>query len=208
MKMKSSKIAMELNKWRVIMDNNFLEAFDNANKLQEGPINALKTAVASHQVNKQNKANAEKQNANNVNDDVTNKNGYQQIIANLQKIANEQNQFDEKSIDKFIKDINNLKSLDDKSKKQINQMLNQQKAVLQQQKANQPQPEDAKVDNTQDVSNETATDAKNPQQQTEQKGNAANVPEGNRNAIKVKLQGIAKELNQSEDDVIAYIKTL
>ena len=199
---------MELNKWRVIMDNNFLEAFDNANKLQEGPINALKTAVASHQVNKQNKVNAEKQNANNVNDDVTNKNGYQQIIANLQKIANEQNQFDEKSIDKFIKDINNLKSLDDKSKKQINQMLNQQKAVLQQQKANQPQPEDAKVDNTQDASNETATDAKNPQQQTEQKGNAANVPEGNRNAIKVKLQGIAKELGQSEDDIIAYIKTL
>lgn len=68
--------------------------------------------------------------------------------------------------------------------------------------------EDAKVDNTQDVSNETATDAKSPQQKTEQKGNAANVPEGNRNAIKVKLQGIAKELNQSEDDVIAYIKTL
>lgn len=68
--------------------------------------------------------------------------------------------------------------------------------------------EDAKVNNTQDVSNETATDAKNPQQQTEQKGNAANVPEGNRNAIKVKLQGIAKELGQSEDDIIAYIKTL
>ena len=68
--------------------------------------------------------------------------------------------------------------------------------------------EDAKVDNTQDVSNETATDAKNPQQQPEQKGNAANVPEGNRNAIKVKLQGIAKELGQSEDDIIAYIKTL
>ena len=208
MKMKSSKIAMELNKWRVIMDNNFLEAFDNANKLQEGPINAFKTAVASHQVNKQNKANAEKQNANNVNDDLTNKNGYQQIIANLQKIANEQNQFDEKSIDKFIKDINSLKSLDDKSKRQINQMLNQQKTVLQQQKANQPQPEDAKTENPQDVSNETATDAKNPQQHPEQKGNAANVPEGNRNAIKVKLQGIAKELGQSEDDIIAYIKTL
>ena len=191
------------------MDNNFLEAFDNANKLQEGPINALKTAVASHQVNKQNKANAEMQNANNVNDDATNKNGYQQIIANLQKIANEQNQFDEKSIDKFIKDINNLKSLDDKSKKQINQMLNQQKAVLQQQKANQPQPEDAKAENPQDASKgETTTDAKSPQQQTEQKGNAANVPEGNRNAIKVKLQGIAKELGQSEDDIIAYIKTL
>ena len=61
---------------------------------------------------------------------------------------------------------------------------------------------------SEDVAKETATDTKNPQQQTEQKGNAANVPEGNRNAIKVKLQGIAKELNQSEDDVIAYIKTL
>lgn len=55
---------------------------------------------------------------------------------------------------------------------------------------------------------ETATDTNNPQQQTEQKGNAANVPEGNQNAIKVKLQGIAKELGQSEDDIIAYIKTL
>ena len=68
--------------------------------------------------------------------------------------------------------------------------------------------EDAKVDNPQDAAKETATDTNNPQQQTEQKGNAANVPEGNRNAIKVKLQGIAKELGQSEDDIIAYIKTL
>ena len=61
---------------------------------------------------------------------------------------------------------------------------------------------------SEDVAKETATGTNDPQQQTEQKGNAANVPEGNRNAIKVKLQGIAKELNQSEDDVIAYIKTL
>ena len=53
---------------------------------------------------------------------------------------------------------------------------------------------------------ETATTEKPAQ--PEQKGNAANVPEGNRNAIKVKLQGIAKELGQSEDDIIAYIKTL
>lgn len=71
------------------------------------------------------------------------------------------------------------------------------------------QSKDAKTENPQGaVNGETATDAKNPQQQTEQKGNAANVPEGNRNAIKVKLQGIAKELGQSEDDIIAYIKTL
>lgn len=196
---------MELNKWRVIMDNNFLEAFDNANKLQEGPINALKTAVASHQVNKQNKANAEKQNANNVNDDVTNKNGYQQIIANLQKIANEQNQFDEKSIDKFIKDINNLKSLDDKSKKQINQMLNQQKAVLQQQKANQPQPEDTKTENTQgDTSGETTIEKP---AQPEQKGNAANIQQGDIDTIDAYLDAASKKIGKSKDDIIAYLKT-
>lgn len=205
MKMKSSKIAMELNKWRVIMDNNFLEAFDNANKLQEGPINALKTAVASHQVNKQNKANTEKQNANNVNDDLTNKNGYQQIIANLQKIANEQNQFDEKSIDKFIKDINNLKSLDDKSKKQINQMLNQQKAVLQQQKANQPQPEDTKTENTQgDTSGETTIEKP---AQPEQKGNAANIQQGDIDTIDAYLDAASKKIGKSKDDIIAYLKT-
>lgn len=187
------------------MDNNFLEAFDNANKLQEGPINALKTAVASHQVNKQNKANAEKQNANNVNDDVTNKNGYQQIIANLQKIANEQNQFDEKSIDKFIKDINNLKSLDDKSKKQINQMLNQQKAVLQQQKANQPQPEDTKTENTQgDTSGETTIEKP---AQPEQKGNAANIQQGDIDTIDAYLDAASKKIGKSKDDIIAYLKT-
>ena len=50
---------MKLNLRRAAMENNFLEAFDNANKLQEGPINALNTAVANYQVYKQNKANAE-----------------------------------------------------------------------------------------------------------------------------------------------------
>ena len=194
------------------METNFLEAFDNANKLQEGPINAFKTAVANHQVNKQNKANAEKQNAANVNADVANKNGYQQIIADLQKIANEQVQFDKNSIDGFIKKINNLKSLDDKSKKQINQMLNQQKAALQQKEQpadNQQNNAEKPAENGSTNENDAAgTTTEQPQQQTEQKGNAANVPEGNRNAIKVKLQGIAKELGQSEDDIIAYIKTL
>lgn len=71
------------------------------------------------------------------------------------------------------------------------------------------QSKDAKTENPQVAANEeTATGTNDPQQKTEQKGNAANVPEGNRNAIKVKLQGIAKELGQSEDDIIAYIKTL
>lgn len=199
---------MELNKWRVIMDNNFLEAFDNANKLQEGPINALKTAVASHQVNKQNKANAEKQNANNVNDDVTNKNGYQQIIANLQKIANEQNQFDEKSIDKFIKDINNLKSLDDKSKKQINQMLNQQKAALQQKE----QPADNQQNNAEkpaencNAANGGAASTEQPAQ-PEQKGNAANIQQDDIDTVNAYLDAASKKIGKSKDDIIAYLKT-
>ena len=69
------------------------------------------------------------------------------------------------------------------------------------------QSKDAKAENPQDVTKDKTATTEKPAQ-TEQKGNAANVPEGNRNAIKVKLQGIAKELGQSEDDIIAYIKTL
>ena len=200
------------------MENNFLEAFENANALQENFVgDAINNVKSNIQVNKQNKANAEKQNAANVNADVSNENGYQQIIADLQKIANEQVQFDEKSIDGFIEKINNLKSLDDKSKKQINQMLNQQKAALQQKEQpvdNQQNNAEKPAENPQDENTAagTTTDGQAPTAeqpaQPEQKGNAANVPEGNRNAIKVKLQGIAKELGQSEDDIIAYIKTL
>ena len=91
-------------------------------------------------------------------------------------------------------------------------MLNQQKAALQQKE----QPADNQQNNAENPAENGSTNendaagttTEQPQQQTEQKGNAANVPEGNRNAIKVKLQGIAKELGQSEDDIIAYIKTL
>lgn len=193
------------------MENNFLEAFDNANKLQEGPINAFKTAVANHQVNKQNKANAEKQNAANVNADVANENGYQQIIADLQKIANEQVQFDKNSIDGFIEKINNLKSLDDKSKKQINQMLNQQKAALQQKEQpadNQQNNAEKPAENPQGVAkDETTTDAKNPQQQTEQKGNAANIQQGDIDTIDAYLDAASKKIGKSKDDIIAYLKT-
>ena len=192
------------------MDNNFLEAFDNANKLQEGPINALKTAVASHQVNKQNKANAEKQNAANVNADVANKNGYQQIIANLQKIANEQVQFDKNSIDDFIEKINNLKSLDDKSKKQINQMLNQQKATLQQKE----QPADNQQNNAEkpaengstNVNDAAGTTTEQPAQ-PEQKGNAANIQQGDIDTVDAYLDAASKKIGKSKDDIIAYLKT-
>ena len=159
---------------------------------------------ATSQVNKQNKKAAKAAALKNAQGNL---NAVNSIVEKLQPIANEQSQFDAETIEDLMTDINKL-NIDDKIKKQINQLLNQQTQALDNANAQQKKPEDAKVDNTQDVSNETATDAKSPQQQTEQKGNAANVPEGNRNAIKVKLQGIAKELGQSEDDIIAYIKTL
>ena len=159
---------------------------------------------ATSQVNKQNK---EADKAAALKNAQGNLNAVNSIVERLQPIANERSQFDAETIEDLMADINEL-NIDDKIKKQINQLLNQQTQALDNANAQQKKPEDAKVDNTQDVSNETATDAKSPQQQTEQKGNAANVPEGNRNAIKVKLQGIAKELGQSEDDIIAYIKTL
>lgn len=188
------------------------EAISFCDIFNEGLGDAIKSGAqafganikATSQVNKQNK---EADKAAALKNAQGNLNAVNSIVEKLQPIANEQSQFDAKIIKDLMTDINKL-NIDDKIKKQINQLLNQQTQALDNANAQQKKPEDAKVDNTQDVSNETATDAKSPQQQTEQKGNAANVPEGNRNAIKVKLQSIAKELGQSEDDIIAYIKTL
>ena len=188
------------------------EAISFCDIFNEGLGDAIKSGAqafganikATSQVNKQNK---EADKAAALKNAQGNLNAVNSIVEKLQPIANERSQFDAETIKDLMTDINEL-NIDDKIKKQINQLLNQQTQALDNANAQQKKPEDAKVDNTQDVSNETATDAKSPQQQTEQKGNAANVPEGNRNAIKVKLQGIAKELGQSEDDIIAYIKTL
>lgn len=188
------------------------EAISFCDIFNEGLGDAIKSGAqafganikATSQVNKQNK---EADKAAALKNAQGNLNAVNSIVKKLQPIANERSQFDAETIKDLMTDINEL-NIDDKIKKQINQLLNQQTQALDNANAQQKKPEDAKVDNTQDVSNETATDAKSPQQQTEQKGNAANVPEGNRNAIKVKLQGIAKELGQSEDDIIAYIKTL
>ena len=188
------------------------EAISFCDIFNEGLGDAIKSGAqafganikATSQVNKQNK---EADKAAALKNAQGNLNAVNSIIEKLQPIANEQSQFDAETIEDLMTDINKL-NIDDKIKKQINQLLNQQTQALDNANAQQKKPEDAKVDNTQDVSNETATDTNSPQQKTEQKGNAANVPEGNRNAIKVKLQGIAKELGQSEDDIIAYIKTL
>ena len=189
------------------------EAISFCDIFNEGLVDAIKSGAqafganikATSQVNKQNKKADKAAALKNAQGNLNAVNSI--IVEKLQPIANEKSQFDAETIKDLMTDINKL-NIDDKIKKQINQLLNQQTQALDNANAQQKKPEDAKVDNTQDVSNETATDAKSPQQQTEQKGNAANVPEGNRNAIKVKLQGIAKELGQSEDDIIAYIKTL
>ena len=136
-----------------------------------------------------------------------NQQSYEKCINILQKYANGQvPEWDPKDLDTLLKLLNDA-GFSDKALQKINPILNNAKKQLQQQPAEQKKPEDAKTENPQDVAkDETATTEKPAQ--TEQKGNAANVPEGNRNAIKVKLQGIAKELGQSEDDIIAYIKTL
>ena len=190
------------------------EAISFGDIFNEGLGDAIKSGAqafganikATSQVNKQNK-DAEKAAAlKNAQGNLNAVNPI--IIEKLQPIANEQSQFDAETIKGLMTDINKL-NIDNKIKKQINQLLNQQTQALNNANNQQKKPEDVKTENPQDASKgETTTDAKNPQQQTEQKGNAANVPEGNRNAIKVKLQGIAKELGQSEDDIIAYIKTL
>lgn len=138
-----------------------------------------------------------------------NQQSYEQCINILQKYANGQvPEWDLNDLNTLLELLNDA-GFSDKALQKINPILNNAKKQIQAQQAEQKKPEDTKTENPQVAANgETAADAKSPQQQTEQKGNAANVPEGNRNAIKVKLQGIAKELGQSEDDIIAYIKTL
>lgn len=167
------------------MEDTFLNAFNEATAKEKA---AQKAQGATANINQQ---------------------SYEKCINILQKYANGQvPEWDPKDLDTLLKLLNDA-GFSDKALQKINPILNNAKKQLQQQPAEQKKPEDAKAENPQDVAkDETTTDAKNPQQQTEQKGNAANVPEGNRNAIKVKLQGIAKELGQSEDDIIAYIKTL
>ena len=138
-----------------------------------------------------------------------NQQSYEQCINILQKYANGQvPEWDLNDLNTLLELLNDA-GFSDKALQKINPILNNAKKQIQAQQAEQKKPEDTKTENPQVAANgETATDTNNPHQQTEQKGNAANVPEGNRNAIKVKLQGIAKELGQSEDDIIAYIKTL
>ena len=187
------------------------EAISFCDIFNEGLGDAIKSGAqafganikATSQVNKQNK---EADKAAALKNAQGNLNAVNSIVEKLQPIANEQSQFDAETIKDLMTDINKL-NIDDKIKKQINQLLNQQTQALDNANAQQKKPEDAKVDNTQDVSNETATDAKSPQQQTEQKGNAANIQQGDIDTIDAYLDAASKKIGKSKEDIIAYLKT-
>lgn len=187
------------------------EAISFCDIFNEGLGDAIKSGAqafganikATSQVNKQNK---EADKAAALKNAQGNLNAVNSIVEKLQPIANEQSQFDAETIEDLMTDINKL-NIDDKIKKQINQLLNQQTQALDNANAQQKKPEDAKTENPQDVSNETATDAKNPQQQTEQKGNAANIQQGDIDTIDAYLDAASKKIGKSKDDIIAYLKT-
>lgn len=115
-----------------MMDNKLFEDIYN----EVGPIKNLYNGIkARSQVNKQikntaqNQANkAAKQNVNNA----------QEILKTLQAVANEQNNFDENTIQTLLQQINTLNISDD-FKKQINHILNNQKAALSNPADTQPQ---------------------------------------------------------------------
>lgn len=70
------------------------------------------------------------------------------------------------------------------------------------------QSKDAKTENPQVAANEeTATDTNNPHQQTEQKGNAANIQQGDIDTVDAYLDAASKKIGKSKDDIIAYLKT-
>ena len=187
------------------------EAISFCDIFNEGLGDAIKSGAqafganikATSQVNKQNK---EADKAAALKNAQGNLNAVNSIVEKLQPIANEQSQFDAETIKDLMTNINKL-NIDDKIKKQINQLLNQQTQALDNANAQQKKPEDAKVDNTQDVSNETATDAKSTQQQTEQKGNAANIQQGDIDTIDAYLDAASKKIGKSKEDIIAYLKT-
>lgn len=185
------------------------EAISFGDIFNEGLGDAIKAGVqaaganikATNQVNKQNKEankNAALQKAQG------NLNAVNPIIEKLQPIANEQSQFDAETIKGLMTDINKL-NIDDKIKKQINQLLNQQTQALNNANDQQKKPEDAKTENTQgDTSGETIIEKP---AQTEQKGNAANIQQGDIDTVDAYLDAASKKIGKSKDDIIAYLKT-
>ena len=123
------------------MNSNFLEALNESQKLNEGPVtqaisgavNKVKGAIA--QKNQQASANAK-----------TNTDALKPIFDLLQPIANAQTEFTAENINQIKDAINALPTLDNNSKKQINVMLNQQQKALAANNQSQPQQDPAKTD--------------------------------------------------------------
>lgn len=187
------------------------EAISFGDIFNEGLGDAIKAGVqaaganikATHQVNKQNKEANKKAALQNAQGNL---NAVNSVIEKLQPIANEQKTFDADTINDLMKSINEL-SVDDKIKKQINQLLNQQTQALNNAAA---KSEDAKAENTQgNNNNATNGEAATTEQpaQPEQKGNAANIQTGDANVIDEYLDSAAQKLGKSKDDIIAFLKT-
>lgn len=188
------------------------EAISFGDIFNEGLGDAIKAGVqaasanikATHQVNKQNKEADKKAALQNAQGNL---NAINSVIEKLQPIANEQKTFDANTINDLMKSINEL-SVDDKIKKQINQLLNQQTQALNNAAA---KPEDAKAENTQgnnnNATNGEAAPAASQPAQPEQKGNAANIQQGDIDTVDAYLDAASKKIGKSKDDIIAYLKT-
>lgn len=136
-----------------------------------------------------------------------NQQSYEQCINILQKYANGQvPEWDPNDLNTLLELLNDA-GFSDKALQKINPILNNAKKQIQAQQAEQKKPEDTKTENPQAATNgETATDTNNPHQQTEQKGNAANIQQGDIDTIDAYLDAASKKIGKSKDDIIAYLK--
>lgn len=188
-----------------MQQNSFLDAFNEVIKLDEGVAeiaqkvagaakNAADTAVAKKQVKTQQANDQAKATSESL----------KPIIDILQPIANAQNQFDDNSIKQISDLINKLPNLDNGVKKQINQILNQQKTVLQN-AATQANANGAAEKNP------PANNVENPPAGTDAggvQGDANNI--ANNAKAKPTVDAINRGLSSglSVDDLIAYLQTL
>lgn len=164
------------------MEDTFLNAFNEATAQEKA---AQKAQGATANINQQ---------------------SYEQCINILQKYANGQvPEWDPNDLDTLLKLLNDA-GFSDKALQKINPILNNAKKQIQSQ---QKKPEDAKAENPQGdnaANGGTAPTTEQPKQ-PEQKGNAANIGQGDFDVIDAYLDGAAQKLGKSKDDIIAYLKT-
>lgn len=225
--------------------NNFFEAFNESSRLEEAGVvgtmakNAVNKvgnkiansklvqkvknskpaqAVSNAVANAKDQVNQQKTNdANNFAETykaLKGEDGKSGILGELQAIANESANFED--IDGLMKRINAIQSLDNGVKKQINQMLNQQKAALQQKEQpadNQQNNAEKPAENGDNAANEEATPATNTEGQPENAGNTS-AGDANNIANNTKAKPTVDAINRglssglSVDDLIAYLQTL